>query len=254
EYQRLNRQRNVAITEDREKFWQAEVKHLESAVNNNNMSRVFSLLRQAHNGPRIKTALVKDSDGNLIATEANCLECWKEHFSLLLQHVSFGSYHLTDLEYADDTILLSTSYSELRDTLGIYSEEAEKLGLQLSWTKTKFMYVGDRPHPPSLRLGNDIVEPVKNYVYLGSIVTDNGDLKPGITRRRALATSALQSLWKPLWRHQTRGGVDLIAMDDVTIFNNYVHSDWFYSLCQRFIHVNIVEHNIILPYSNKGFK
>lgn len=28
---------------------------------------------------------MKDSDGNLISTEANCLECWKEHFSLLLQ-------------------------------------------------------------------------------------------------------------------------------------------------------------------------
>ncbi|CAM4466358.1 unnamed protein product [Leuciscus chuanchicus] len=373
EYQRLNRQCNVAIAEDREKFWQAEAKHLESAANNNNMSRVFSLLRQARNGPRIKTALVKDSDGNLIATEANCLELWKEHFSLLLQHgtspadpaissatnaaapsavcstdpvtpeevraaleklnnrkapsifaitaemlklggesivewlthifnevweterlpsdwtrgvilpfwkhlkaafdtvchtslwsilhalgappkivalfkllysnaqscvringrdsdwfpissgvrqgcvaapdlfnciidhlmsrvcervpgVSFGSYHLTDLEYADDTILLSTSYSQLRDALGIYSEEAEKLGLQVSWTKTKFMYVGDRPHPPSLRLGNNIVEPVKNFVYLGSIVTDNRDLKPEITRRRALAASALQSL------------------------------------------------------------
>ncbi|XDV50755.1 hypothetical protein PO909_019770 [Leuciscus waleckii] len=117
--------------------------------------------------------------------------------------VSFGSYHLTDLEYADDTILLSTSYSQLRDALCIYCEEAEKLGLQVSWTKTKFMYVGDRPHPPSLRLGNNIVEPVKNFVYLGSIVTDNGDLKPEITRRRALAASALQSLWKPLWRHQT---------------------------------------------------
>ncbi|GAA6081389.1 uncharacterized protein LOC109521465 [Tachysurus ichikawai] len=86
EYRRLNRQRNVAIAEDEEKFWQAEAKHLESAANNNNMSRVFSLLRQARNGPRIKTALVKDSDGNLIATEANCLERWKEHFSLLLQH------------------------------------------------------------------------------------------------------------------------------------------------------------------------
>ncbi|GAA6084547.1 SLAIN motif-containing protein 1-like [Tachysurus ichikawai] len=44
--------------------------------------------------------------------------------------LSFGSYHLTDLEYADDTILLSTSYSQLRDALAIYSEEAEKLGLQ----------------------------------------------------------------------------------------------------------------------------
>ncbi|GAA6104692.1 SLAIN motif-containing protein 1-like [Tachysurus ichikawai] len=114
--------------------------------------------------------------------------------------VSFRSYHLTDLEYADDTILLSTSYSQLRDALAIYSEEAEKLGLQVSWTKTKFMYIGDRPHPPSLQLGNDIVELVKN---LGSIVTDNGDVKPEITRRRALAASALQSLWKPLWRHQT---------------------------------------------------
>ncbi|MCJ8734524.1 hypothetical protein PDJAM_G00236670 [Pangasius djambal] len=50
------------------------------------MSRVFSLLRQARNGPCIKTALVKDSDGNIIMTEANCLERWKEHFSLLLQH------------------------------------------------------------------------------------------------------------------------------------------------------------------------
>ncbi|GAA6085621.1 SLAIN motif-containing protein 1-like, partial [Tachysurus ichikawai] len=113
--------------------------------------------------------------------------------------VSFGSYLLTDLEYADDTILLS----QLRDALGIYSEEAEKLGLQVSWMKTKFMYVGDRPHPPSLRLGNDILELVKNFVYLVSIVTDNGDIKPEITRRKALAASALQSLWKPLWRHQT---------------------------------------------------
>lgn len=117
--------------------------------------------------------------------------------------VSFGNSHLTDLEYADDTILLSMSYSQLRDALGIYREEAEKLGLQVSWTKTKFMYVGDRLHPPSLQLGNDIVEHVKNFAYLGSIVTDNGDLKPEITRRRALAASALQSLWKPLWRHQT---------------------------------------------------
>ncbi|CAM4607654.1 unnamed protein product [Leuciscus chuanchicus] len=62
--------------------------------------------------------------------------------------VSFGSYHLTDLEYADDTILLSTSYSQLRDALGIYSEEAEKLGLQVSWTKTKFI---DRQRGPKTR-------------------------------------------------------------------------------------------------------
>lgn len=112
--------------------------------------------------------------------------------------VSFGNYHLTDLEYADDTILLSTTYSQLRDALGIYSEEAAQLGLQVSWTKTKLLYISNGPDPPPMQIGSDIVEPVKNFVYQGSMMTDNGDLKPEIDRRRALAASALQSLWKPL--------------------------------------------------------
>ncbi|KAG7483410.1 hypothetical protein JOB18_047994 [Solea senegalensis] len=72
EYLRLNRKHSVAIAEDRETFWQAEAKDLESAASNNNMSCVFSLLRKTRNGPRIKTAMVKDYDGNLMTTEANC--------------------------------------------------------------------------------------------------------------------------------------------------------------------------------------
>uniref|UniRef100_A0A3B3HVR8 ribonuclease H n=1 Tax=Oryzias latipes TaxID=8090 RepID=A0A3B3HVR8_ORYLA len=116
--------------------------------------------------------------------------------------VSLGNYHLTDLEYADDTILFSTSLSQLKLALSIYSREAKKYGLMVNWTKTKFMHVGDDPDPPLLQLGNNVIEPVKSFTYLGSIVTANGDLKPEITRRRALAASALQSLKKPLWRHQ----------------------------------------------------
>lgn len=97
--------------------------------------------------------------------------------------VSFGSYHLTNLEYADGTILLSTSYSQLRGNLGIHSKEAEKLSLHVSWTKTKFLYVDDGPDPPPLQLGNDTDEPVKSFVYLVSTVTNNGDLQPEIFRR-----------------------------------------------------------------------
>ncbi len=45
-------------------------------------------------------------------------------------------------------------------------------------------------------------------------------------------------------------------MDDVSMLTDYTHSDWLIGegLCQRFIHRNIVEHNIMLPYSNKGLK
>ncbi len=42
------------------------------------------------------------------------------------------------------------------------------------------------------------------------------------------------------------------------MLTNYAHSDWLIGegrgLCQRFIHRNIAERNVMLPYSNKGFK
>lgn len=89
------------------------------------------------------------------------------------------------------------------DALGIYSEDAEKLGPHVSWTKTKFLYVDDGPILPPLQLGNDTFEPVKSFVFLGCTVTNNGDLQQEIFRRRALAASTLQPLWQPFWRHQT---------------------------------------------------
>ncbi len=42
------------------------------------------------------------------------------------------------------------------------------------------------------------------------------------------------------------------------MLTNYAHSDWLIGegrdLCQRLIPRNIVEPNIMLPYSNKGLK
>ncbi len=47
-------------------------------------------------------------------------------------------------------------------------------------------------------------------------------------------------------------------MGDVSMLINYAHSDWLIGegrgLCQRLIHRNIVEHDIMLPYPNKGLK
>ena len=34
--------------------------------------------------------------------------------------VSFGNFHLADLEYADDTLILATTTEQLRETLVIY--------------------------------------------------------------------------------------------------------------------------------------
>lgn len=64
------------------------------------------------------------------------------------------------------------------------------------------MQVGDGSDPPALQLSNDFIESLKSFVYLGSIVTTNGPLKPKITLRRALEASALHSLRKTHWWFQ----------------------------------------------------
>ena len=84
----------------------------------------------------------------------------------------------------------------------IFKEETEKLGLSVNWEKTEVMRVGDGPDPHNLTFDGVEVKFVPNFIYLGSTLSNIGDLKPEINRRRALATSVMQSLSRRLWRHR----------------------------------------------------
>jgi len=59
--------------------------------------------------------------------------------------VSFGNLHLADLEYADDTILLSNDIEKLTAALSVYDRESRKSGLKVSWAKTKLIHVCEAP-------------------------------------------------------------------------------------------------------------
>ena len=62
--------------------------------------------------------------------------------------VRLGNQSLGDLEYADDTAMLTSSFAELKRALIVFSQEAGKLGLVVNWTKTELMFIGDGPIPP----------------------------------------------------------------------------------------------------------
>ena len=70
-------------------------------------------------------------------------------------------------------------------------------GLRVSWPKTKAMHIGDGPSPPPLCIGNDTVEFVDSFLYLGSLVTSSGDLKPEIDRKRGIAATAIKPYGNP---------------------------------------------------------
>ena len=77
---------NAAIRRDREKFWDEQATLLETAALHNDQKQVFNLLRRAKAGPRQKSFLVKDGAGEVLTTEHDCINRWKEHFSQLLNH------------------------------------------------------------------------------------------------------------------------------------------------------------------------
>ena len=121
----------------------------------------------------------------------------------VLPGIQLGPYHLIDLEYADDAAIFATNQNDTSSALAIFDAEACKLGLRTSWAKTKIMKFGDVPSPPSLHICNNDVEFVDKVTYLGSMITNSGDLQPDINRPIGLATGVMRSHRQPLWGHSS---------------------------------------------------
>ena len=102
--------------------------------------------------------------------------------------IQLGEYQLTDLDYADDLAIFAPSASMLKEALIILHEESNRVGMQISWPKTKLMTVTLNPsnHLP-LKICNTEVQFVDSFTYLGSLITNDGSSSRDITSRIAKA-------------------------------------------------------------------
>ena len=83
------------------------------------------------------------------------------------------------LRYADDTTLTAESEEELKSLLMKVKEESEKFGLKLNIQTTKIM-VSDPI--TSRQIDGEMVETVSDFIFLGSIITADGDCSHEIKR------------------------------------------------------------------------
>ena len=103
---------------------------------------------------------------------------------------------INNLRYADDTTLMAESEEELKSLLMKMKEESEKVGLKLSIQKTKIMASGSIT---SWQIDGETMEAVRDFIFLGSKVTAEGDCNHEIKRRLLLgriATTNLNSVLK----------------------------------------------------------
>ena len=85
------------------------------------------------------------------------------------------SYSSAILTPPDDTTLMAESEEELKSPLMKVKEESEKVGLKLNIQKIKIM--ASSPIT-SWQIGGEAMETVRDFIFLGSKITADGDLQP----------------------------------------------------------------------------
>ena len=96
-----------------------------------------------------------------------------------------------NLRYADDTTLKAESKEELKSLLMKVKEESEKAGLKLSIQKTKI--TASSPIT-SWQTEGEKMEPVTDFIFLGSKITADGICSYGIKRCLLLGRKAMNNL------------------------------------------------------------
>ena len=97
--------------------------------------------------------------------------------------IKIARRNINNLIYADDTILMAESEEELESLLMKVKEENEKVGLKLTIEKTKIM----ASHPiTSWQKDGEAMEPMTDFIFLGSKITADGDCSHEIKRHLLL--------------------------------------------------------------------
>ncbi|XP_013416205.1 uncharacterized protein LOC106177846 [Lingula anatina] len=101
---------------------------------------------------------------------------------------------LTDLDFADDIVLLAKDENDLKQLTSNLEIAARKFGLRISSEKTKVMYVGARNITP-INVGTEITR----FTCLGSLITMNGDAEMDVKSRvgkGARVFRRMNNIWK----------------------------------------------------------
>ena len=105
--------------------------------------------------------------------------------------IKIARRHISNVRYADDTILMAESEEELKSLLMKVKEESEKIGLKLNIQKTKIMASGPIT---SWQIGRETVETVSDFIFLGSKITADGDCSHEIKRCFFLGRKVMTNL------------------------------------------------------------
>ena len=105
--------------------------------------------------------------------------------------IKIAGRNINNLRYANDTTLMAESEGELKSLLMKVKEESEKAGLKLNIQKIKIM--ASCPIT-SWQIDEETIEIVRDFIFLGSKITADGDCSHEIKRFLLLGRKAMTNL------------------------------------------------------------
>ena len=99
--------------------------------------------------------------------------------------------NIDNFRYADDTTLMAESVEELKSLFMKVKEKSEKVVLKLNVQKMKIMASGPIT---SWQIDGETMETVRDFIFLGSKITADGDCSHEIKRCLLLGRKAMTNL------------------------------------------------------------
>ena len=114
--------------------------------------------------------------------------------------ITIGGTTITNLRYADDTVLLAETEEDLQEILNEVIRIGKTFDMKMNAKKTKTMLVSKdlTSTNVSVKIDGDIIKQTDKYTYLGQTITSNGKCDDDILKRIELAGSAFNSMLKSI--------------------------------------------------------
>ena len=126
-----------------------------------------------------------------VYTESIMREVEEEQSNSEYDELSVGGTKITELRYADDTALFSTTPEGLNYLVQAVNKHGDAYKLSINAAKTKIMELDKWQENTNIVIDNINVERVQSFQYLGAMFTTNGDGASNIKQRLAMAVQAL---------------------------------------------------------------
>ena len=128
---------------------------------------------------------------------------------------------LDDLDFADDLALLSHNQQQMQNKTTSLAFHASQVGLYIHPNKTKIQKINASSRE-AVKLGDNNLEEVKTFTYLGSVINQQGGTDADVKTRIGKARAAFIAL-KIIWRSNL-----ITSRTKIRLFNSNIKSDLLY--------------------------